>query len=159
MNQSYKRLGIYVYKKTIFEILNDNKKQKETDEENDKNKFILIEKYIRIYKSILIRFFENINIINNESNFIDKFQVLCEKLNILKLDIDKINKLQCLSDKLISSIKDPTLLFDVIFNMLSKLSKNTNIVLKKYVENITDEKIHELLENENHILFIENILK
>ena len=153
--------SIYVYKKTIFELLNDPKKNKDLiEEQTDKNKFILIEKYIEIYKSILFNFLNNITgVSENNTQLINKFEVLCVKLNLLKLDIEKVNKIQILMDRLIYSIHNHNLLFDVIFNIFYRLSKNTNAVLKKYIENITEERISELLDCENQTTLIEQLLK
>jgi hypothetical protein len=148
--------SIYVYKKTIFELLNNTKKN-DIDESVDKKHFDLIDRYLNIYKSILFKLFEDVKNINN--NFIDKFEILCEKINLIKLDSERIDKLQKIIDLLISSIKDINLLLDVIFNILNKISKNTNKFIKKYFESITLARINELLNEENNFEFIEKLLK
>jgi len=115
---------IYVYKKTIFEINNDLKKTNESISESTKEKFNLINTYINLYQTYLLKVihFENIG----DKNIVDKtiiiFAELCNKLS--HYNANNINMLYNITEKIYYKIPDIILFFE--FN---------NILVDKFIEN------------------------
>ena len=77
---------MFVYKKTIFEINNDYKKNMEDISENDKNLFSMIDKYLIIYKNTsTFGIYHSEFDFNDRTTFIhnycDKLKQLCDQIN------------------------------------------------------------------------------
>ena len=80
---------IYVYKKTIFEINNEHRKNNEklTPETNDK--LLIINNYNNIYKTLLYKIIQSENTSKNIS-YIELFERICEKINKTKFNKENI---------------------------------------------------------------------
>lgn len=126
----------YVYKKTVFEINHDLKKNMLPLTKENIKKFDLINEYIKIYKIILLK------IINTETkfnqNYINNFQILCNKLNNIKIDIDNLYTLESLIVILDNKINSIDNFFEIFLLYLKKINKKIYIIKKikekKYVE-------------------------
>lgn len=121
---SSKDAVMYVYKKTIFEINNENKKNISSLSENDKKKFDILKIYNDIYKQILILF------INNDdedmlNSFIQNSEKTCKILEKLlinndSIEINIIQKLQSFIDE----------------TNINIINKSEKIIINNYFENI-----------------------
>jgi hypothetical protein len=118
----------YVYKKTIFEINNDFKKNMLPLTKENEKKFDLINMYIKIYKILLLK------IINTDSKIntinIDNFKNSCNKLNNTKIDIDNLCILESLISILDNKINNIEKFFEIFLLYLKKINKKTDIIKK-----------------------------
>ena len=128
----------YVYKKTIFEINNEVKKNIESQanfsETNDKIQIINL--YINIYKTMLYKIINSENLINN-LKYIDVLNDIFRKLNKIKLKKDNIIVLNNIFDKFYFIINDNEKYFETIQNIIKKI-KNLDF-LNKYEKNMYNE--------------------
>jgi len=133
----------YVYKKTIFEINNDFKKNILPLTKENTKKFDLINEYIKIYKILLLKIISidsKINAINT-----DNFEICCNKLNNTKIEIDNLCVLETIINVFADKINNIDNFFEIFLLYLKKINKKTDIIKK------TKDKIY--LEDFN--LYIE----
>ena len=118
----------YVYKKTFFEINNDYKKNMLPPTKENTQKFDFINKYIKIFKIILLK------IINTEakidSKHIDSFEIFCVKLNNTKIDLDNLNILDSLITILDNKINNTNKFFKIILFITKKINKKIDFIKK-----------------------------
>lgn len=123
---SSKDATIYVYKKTIYEISNEDRKLNENISDYTRFKINIINSCVDLYKTLLL------HLINND--FINK-----DRLNLLEELYKKLNKL---NDKLL--IEKLNILVDKFYYLTDNTYKFYNIIsliIKKMVKN------PEILEN------------
>ena len=129
----------YVYKKTIFEINNEIKKNIESQtkfsETNDKIQIINL--YINIYKTMLYKIINSENLINNFT-YIDVLNDIFHKLNKIKLKKDNIIVINNIFDRFYLIINDNEKYFETIQNIIKKI-KNLDF-LNKYEKNMYNEE-------------------
>jgi hypothetical protein len=111
----------YVYRETIFKINNELKKISQNSV-SSKNLFIIIDKYIYIYKTYLFK------IINcnefMEITYINKFTNISTKITNIKLSEENLQLLSSIVDKLYYTIEDTKSFFDVNEELIKKVTKN-----------------------------------
>jgi len=140
----------YVYKKTIFEINNDFKKNILPLTKENAKKFDFINEYIKIYKILLLKII-SIDSKINAINIVD-FEMCCNKLNNIKIDIDNLYILESLISILDNKITDIDKFFEIFLLYLKKINKKTDIIKKSkektyledfnlYIEESTDKFI------------------
>jgi hypothetical protein len=144
----------YVYKKTIFEINNDLKKNSAPLTKENEKKFDLINEYIKIHKILLLKIISidsKINVIN-----INNFEICCNKLNNIKVDIDNLYILESFIGILDNKINNIEKFFETFLLYLKKINKKTDIIKKSkekiyledfnlYIEESTDKFIDWLI--------------
>jgi hypothetical protein len=120
----------YVYKKTIYEISNEFKKNNEQISQKMRLKLDTVNCYIEIYKSIILK------LIHNEFTILEK-QNTVEKIlkNINKLNISNIKKLNNIIEKLYFNTINDDYFFNVCESLIKKISKNEEC-LNKCLENL-----------------------
>ena len=126
----------YVYKKTFFEINNDFRKNLLPPTKENKKKFDLINEYIKIYKIILLK------ITNTDSkvsiSYIDIFEIFCNKLINIKIDIDNLYILDSFVDILDNKVNNIDKFFEIILFITKKINKKIDIIkiykYKSYLE-------------------------
>jgi hypothetical protein len=123
----------YVYKKTIFEISNENKKINETISNETKNKLDIINIYIQLYQTYLLKIIQIENLENTES-IIEIFTSLCNKLSNFN-NQKQIDILYSIIEKLYYNITDINIFFNLNCKLINKFLKNPEII-KKYKEKI-----------------------
>ena len=162
----------YVYKKTIFEISNELKKVHEHISNDTRKKLDIINMYIQLYQTYLLKIIQpentsntsntsNISNTSNTSNIsntsntsdvmiktIDIFADLCNKLS--NFDEKKhITTLYNVTEKLYYKIHNKYTFFELNKAIINKFLKNPETI-KKYYKKIDtiefDEKILEILE-------------
>jgi hypothetical protein len=132
----------YVYKKTIYEISNELKKNNEQISDYTRLKLNIINSYIDIYKTILLK------LINNDFTNIEKQNIVVKiykKLNSLS-NKSKIIILNELIEKLYYDISDVDYFFDVCNLLTKKIAKNdeySNKFSNKFISEEFKVKIKE----------------
>lgn len=131
----------YVYNKTIFEINNDNRKNNEVISDYTRVKLDIINSYMDLYKTILLKLinndFLNIEKINIVENIYNKLNNLTNKAKI-KLLNNIIEKLYYKSDD--------EYFFDTCILITKKLGKNQDFLEKcnnKFLSEEFDDKLEE----------------
>ena len=118
----------YVYKKTIFEINNDFKKNTLPLIKENEKKFDLINEYVKIYKILLLKIINTDSKINK--SYIDDFRICCNKLNNTKIDIDNLYILESFVVILDNKINNTEVFFETLLLYLKKVNKKTDIIKK-----------------------------
>jgi len=118
----------YVYKKTIFEINNDFKKNSLPLTKENAKKFDLINEYIKIYKILLLKII-NIDSKINTLN-ISNLEICCNKLNNTKIEIDNLYVLESLVCILDNKINNIERFFETLILYLKKINKKTDVIKK-----------------------------
>jgi hypothetical protein len=128
----------YVYKKTIFEINNEIKKNIESQvnfsEKNDKIQIINI--YINMYKTMLYKIINSDNLIKNLT-YIDVLNEIFDKLNKIKFKKENITVINNIFDKFYIIINDNEKYFEMIQKIIKKV-KNLEF-LNKYEKNMYND--------------------
>ena len=114
----------YVYKKTIFDINNEIKKNNEDISDYTRLKIDIINVYIDLYKTILLKLINN-NLISSEK--IDVIQTIYKKLNGLtnKSNIHLLNEV---IEKLYYQIDDVSYFLDICVFLSKKIVKNNDVL-------------------------------
>jgi hypothetical protein len=114
----------YVYKKTIFDINNEIKKSNEEISDYTRLKLDIINIFIDLYKTILLKLINN-DFINLEK--INIIQSIYKRLNSLT-NKSKIKLLNDIVEKLYYEIQDINYFLDIIVLLSKKLIKNNEIL-------------------------------
>jgi hypothetical protein len=131
-----------VYKKTIFEINNDYKKNLPSPTKETHQKFELINEYIKIYKIVLFKILKNDYVkeeADEKSENLNKFNKLCNKLNNLKISVSELNVLELFIDILDSKINNIEVFFEIIMLYIKKINKNIHVIKKHKEKFYTSE--------------------
>jgi hypothetical protein len=141
---------LYVYKKTIYEINGEIKKNTHVQFDSNANGFLdILNTYMNIYKTFIYKIIQSDNI--NKSNYINKsnlnknieiFEKICKKINKTNLNKETIVLLNTIIDTFYFKITDVDYFFDVIQEFLKKM-KHTH--LKKYEKKMSTEEMTEKL--------------
>lgn len=135
----------YVYKKTIFEINHDLKKNILPSTKENMKKFDLINEYIKIYKILILKII-NIDLKLNIMDIgLDNFKTCCNKLNNVKIDIDNLYILGLVIVILDNKINNIGIFFEIVISYLKKVNKKTDII-KKSKEKIDSEDFNLYIE-------------
>jgi len=129
----------YVYKKTIFNI---NNKYKKEDSGECREKMHIIQQFINVYQTYLIKIIQTNNA---EIENIDHIKYISEELKKVT-DKEKISILENITEKLYYKIEDTNCFFK-INELLVKNTTNTDI-LKGIERKILSEEFHDKLEND-----------
>ena len=131
----------YVYKKTIFEIHNEAKKNiSENNSDETKDKLIVINNYVNMYKTFIYKIINN----NIDNSNIVIFEKICKKINKQLLDKENIIVLNVILDKFYFIINDIDYFFEVINQFFKKYK---SAYLKNYEKKIYTEEILEKLND------------
>jgi len=114
----------YVYKKTIYEIDSELKKKNEDISDYTRLKLDIINVYIDLYKTLLLK------IVNNDftdAKNIEKIELIYKKLNTLT-DKSNIKKLNEIIELLYYHIENCEYFFDVNVLLVKKFIKNQELI-------------------------------
>jgi hypothetical protein len=136
----------YVYRKTIFEINNEYRKNITMPSNNTSNKFKLINIHIDIYKSLTQKFIE-LNV-DEQLNINDDLSKIHSKLKALTLNLYELKNINLLVNVLDNKIQDKNRFIETLVFYLKKINKNTNLTL-----NINDK-----IKNEDFDLYIDETI-
>lgn len=124
----------YVYNKTIFEIGTELKKNNENVSDYTRLKLDIINIYIELYKTLLLKIVSN-DFTNNK--YIEKLEFICKKINSLS-DKSNIKKLNDIVELLYYQIESCDYFFDVIVSLIKKFIKNQPLI-----HNCSDKSLSE----------------
>lgn len=130
----------YVYKKTIFEINNECKKNiNENISDETNGKLTIINNYINIYKTIIYKIIGNENF-NKNVTYIDFFEKICKKLNKTVLNEEDVILLNKILDKFYFIVDDIDYYFDILQQFVKKYKYKC---IKNYEKKIYTEDMLE----------------
>jgi len=125
---------LYVYKKTIYEINCEIKKNTNAQFDSITNGFLdIVNNYMNIYKTFIYKIIENDYLSKNLNKNIEVFEKICKKINKTNLNKENIVLLNAIIDKFYFTITDIDYFFETI-QEFSKKMKPTHI--KKYEKKI-----------------------
>lgn len=130
----------YVYKKTIFEINNELKKNNEDISDYTRLKLDVINSYVDLYKTILLKLINN-DFLNSEKLTI--IENIYKKLNNLA-DKSKIKLLNEIIEKLYYKIDNDTYFLNVCTIITKKIGKNQEL-LENYCDKFLSEEFKDRL--------------
>ena len=143
---------MYVYKKTIFDINNELKRKNENVTPEFREKIEIINNYINLFQSYLLKIIDADTI---EIEKINHIVDLTDKLILLKKK-SKINILQNITEQLYYKIDNIDIFFEVGHLIVKKFLKNPDS-LEKVKENINVDTFNEKITESNE-KFIEWLL-
>jgi len=133
----------YVYKKTIFEISQDLKKNNEEITYYARIKLDIINIYIDLYKTLLLK------IINDDFTNIknlENIEFIYKKLNCLS-DKSKLKKLNQVIEILYYHVENSEYFFDICISLIRKFIKNQELIDNCLNNFLSDEFSDKLNEN------------
>ena len=114
----------YVYKKTIFELNNDIRKNNEYISDYTRLKLDIINSYIDLYKTLLLKLINN-DFLNNEK--LISIENIYNKLNNIS-NKSKIKVLNEIVEKMYYLIDDDKYFFDSCEILIKKINKNQELL-------------------------------
>ena len=135
----------YVYKKTIYEINNEFKKNMQIADEKTLNEFNIITESIKIQKNIFLKIINNIEIFIKDKKQFDKYIKLCFKVNSLELEISKLVYFNTIIDFLDIEFSNIDKFLEILLLLIKKISKNEEVI------KICLSKIHS--DDKNNYIF------
>jgi hypothetical protein len=114
----------YVYKKTIFELNNDIRKNNEYISDYTRLKLDIINSYIDLYKTLLLKLINN-DFLNNEK--LISIENIYNKLNNIS-NKSKIKVLNEIVEKMYYLIDDDKYFFDSCEILAKKINKNQELL-------------------------------
>lgn len=141
----------YVYKKTIYEINNDFRKNIDANLlcKNDINKFYLMTCYTKIYTKLSYKIVNNNNFTISsitETNYIDTLENILNKINFLNFDSNNIDIFYSFIDILDNKVANIDKLCEIIILLTKKINKN-NTIINNLKKNIYSDEFDEKLED------------
>ena len=119
---------IYVYKKTIYEINNEFKKNMTMPDEKTLNEFNIITENIRTQKNIFLKIINNIDVFINDKKQFDKYIKLCFKVSSLDMEITKLVYFNAIIDFLDIEFKNIDKFLEIVLLLLKKINKNKDVI-------------------------------
>jgi len=145
---SSKDATTYVYKKTIYEINNEQKKLNENISDYTKFKLNIINSYIDLYKTLLLCL---INYDYNNVKYVDNLEELYSRLNKIN-DKYTINKLNTLIDKFYYYINDVDKFYSIVSLIVKKMVKNPEILGNKTNKFLSEDLLDKLNETPEKLI-------
>jgi len=142
----------YVYKKTIYEINNDFRKNTVlVTSKEDVESFHLLAGYIKIYTKLCYKIINDKKFIVSsldETIYIDKLDNILNKINDLNISFDNIKVFYSFIHVLDNKIDSIDKLYEIIILFTKKINKNPTLI-SKLNEKIYLEEFVEKLEDSN----------
>jgi hypothetical protein len=154
----------YVYKKTIFEINNDLKKNIILESIETKIKFDLINIYINIYITLTEKITSSDLFYNDDYIvFIETIENIMNQINNSNLNLQQVIFFESIINILTHKITDINVFFDIILRLTKKIIKEPTVIeliinkLKNNVLDFTKIETDDLIKNsKKFITFISN---
>ncbi len=134
----------YVYKKTVFDINNEFKKQNEVNTDELKEKMDLIKLYINLYQTYLLKTIKS-ETLNNVKD-IEYIIKIYDKLNNLH-NKSAISILENITEKLFYKIEDSNKFYELCSLIVKKFVKNQEIFKNSNKKLNSDEFNDKLIES------------
>ena len=139
----------YVYKKTIYEINGEIKKNQTANINLNtiNEQLAIINSYINIYKSFLYKIIQSSDLNNNNTFYIEIFEKICKKINKTNLNKENVVLLNNIIDKLYFEINDIDYFFNTIQEFLKKMKPTHLKKCEKKIYLPIDEMTEKLNES------------
>ena len=131
---------IYVYKKTIYEINNEYKKNMLVTDEKTVNEFNVITESIKIQKNIYLKIINNIEIFVKDKKQFDKYIKVCFKINSLELVLKNLLFFNNIIDFLDIEFQNIDKFLEIVLLLIKKIIKNEEIIKKCVSKMYLDDK-------------------
>jgi hypothetical protein len=152
---SSKDAVIYVYKKTIYELNNDYKKNMLDLSKDELTKLNYITEHIFLFKTI---FSKMLNDVEPANNLIDKFNNLSNKIISTKLDVKSISIMHLFCENLMQINNNNNINFNdfcnICFGFLKKINKKSETNLLQIKDKLVHEDFTNILQNETNEKFL-----
>lgn len=132
----------YVYKKTIFEINNEIKKINEDISDYTRLKLDIINSYVDLYKTLLLKLINNDFLSNEKINIIEN---IYNKLNNLT-NKTKIKILNDIIEKFYYRINDDKYFLDSCELLVKKICKNQDLLNDTYLNKFLSDEFNDKLQ-------------
>jgi hypothetical protein len=130
----------YVYKKTIYELNNDFKKNMPLADEKTVNEFNIITENIKIQKNIFLKIINNIQLFINDKKQFDKCIKLSFKVSSIDLEIKKLVYFNSIIDFLDIEFENIDKFLEIVLLLIKKISKNEDVINNCLSKIYTDDK-------------------
>ena len=158
---------IFVYKKTIFEINNEHRKNIDSIQANEQIMLSLLDKYINIYKNMCFFFIQNIYL--HENNKTTQIHDFCDKLQSLSNELNRhyseefLDSINLLVHSLVDMSISINYIFQTLYLFIKKItSVKTNIHDKFYINmknKLSSEDFFDKINQFDPKLFVSWIVK
>jgi len=146
----------YVYKKTIFEINYEVKRNADEETPETQNKLDIVTSYINIYKILTEKLIHNEAFYStNHKIHIDRVENIIYMLNCNAFIIDNVKCLESIFDALCNKITNLETFYDVILRITKKIIKDPTIL--KNIDNNLKNNVIDFIDveyNNNPVKFI-----
>jgi hypothetical protein len=138
----------YVYKKTVFDINNEFKKQNELVSNEFKEKMDIIKSYINLYQAYLLKTIKSEKPNINDIDYVIK---IYDKLNNLH-NKSSIAILENITEKLFYKIEDSNKFYELCILIVKKFVKNQEVFKNANKKINSDEFNDKLVESSEKFL-------
>jgi hypothetical protein len=141
---------LYVYKKTIYEINNEYKKNVVDLLSDEINKMKYVTDYIILLKTFVSIIINDEKFLNKDDNtkLIEQFSNLSNKIILTKIDITNLHVIYLFFEKISNSCTDFNKIYDIVLTFFKKINR-TNTVTVNFLK-IKNKLIHE--ECNSHLI-------
>jgi hypothetical protein len=136
----------YVYKKTIYDINNEYKKNMDIADEKTVKEFNIITENIKIQKIILLKMINNIDIFINERKYLDKYNKICSKISALPFELKSLIEVNLIIEFLDLEIINIDKFLEIVSLLIKKISKNEELIKKCLLKLYSEEKTNYITE-------------
>ena len=139
----------YVYKKTIYEINGEIKKNLNANINSINTineQLAIVNSYLNIYKSFLYKIIQSSDLNNNANFYIEIFEKICKKINKTNLNKENVVLLNNIIDKLYFEINDIDYFFNTIQEFMKKMKPVHLKKCEKKIYTATEEMTEKLTE-------------
>uniref|UniRef100_A0A6C0IFH6 Uncharacterized protein n=1 Tax=viral metagenome TaxID=1070528 RepID=A0A6C0IFH6_9ZZZZ len=130
----------YVYKKTIYELNNDFKKNMPYADEKTVNEFNIITENIKIQKNIFLKIINNIQIFINDKKQFDKCIKLSFKVSSMEIEIKKLGYFNSIIDFLDIEFQNIDKFLEIVLLLIKRISKNEDVINTCLLKIYNDDK-------------------
>jgi len=154
----------YVYKKTIFEINYEIKKNIMIETIETKTKLDLFDVYVNIYKKIIEKNIQDELFYNND--YLTRIKSIENVINILNhtnINLKDINLLESIIQHLSYKITNIKLFCDIILHLIKKMIKEPSLFetihnkLKTHILDFTEIEFYEIIKNHKKFIHFTTI--
>ena len=155
---------MYVYKKTIYEINNEYKKNMADLLPDELDKINYVTEHIILFKTLVSIIINNEKFLNKDDNtkLIDQFSHLGNKIILAKIEVANLSVIHLFFEKISINMnsKDFTKVYDIILTFLKKINKTTNAAINflKIKNKLHHDELNIYLTNETPEKFVNWLL-
>ena len=136
----------YVYKKTIYELNNEFKKNMPIADEKTANEFNIITENIKIQKNIFLKIINNIEIFIKDKKQFDKCIKLCFKISSLELELKNLLFFNTITDFLDIEFKNIDKFLEIVLLLIKKTIKNEDVLKNCLSKMYLDDKNNYIID-------------